>query len=234
VGVGALISLLIPTRGRPQNITRLVDSVAQTAASNDWEIVWSVDEDDLPTIEAIRGLDEAHHQLLIAERAIPSVRWNEAWAHARGDIFGLFGDDCVWQAPGWDQMVEAAFTEYPDRLALVYGPDGFRNQIHASHPFISRQWTELFGRVLVTHFGHDWSDTWLNDVAEAAARRHYIPELWIQHMHPDDPSLGVENDRIYHENRERTSRDEGAKTYLTLAPEREKDIEKLRAAIGAA
>lgn len=227
-----MISLLIPTRGRPQNIARLVESVVQTAASDGWEIVWCADEDDLPTIEAIRALDPEHHQLLIGLRAIPSVRWNEAWVHARGDIFGLFGDDCVWKAPGWDQMVEEAFRRYPDRLALVYGPDGFRNELHASHPFISRAWSELFGRVLVEHFGHDWSDTWLNDVAEACGRRHYIPEMWIQHMHPDDPNLGVEQDDIYRENRARTGRDEGAKTYATLAPVRELDIESLRTAIG--
>jgi hypothetical protein len=228
-----LISLLVPTRGRPQNVLRLAGSVHSTNAAYRWEIVWSVDDDDLSTIEIIQGLDTRFHRLVVTPRAIPTVKWNEAWRAASGDIFGMMGDDVVFRTDGWDALVEGAFAQYPDRLVIVYGPDGFRNELHASHPFLSREWADLFGRATVEHFSADWCDTWTNEVAEANGRRHYIPELWIEHLHPDNPALGVEFDQTYQENRARNERDRNEEKYAAMQAERDIDAERLRRAINA-
>lgn len=225
-----MISLLIPSRGRPQNIRRLTESVRATA-HGPIEIVWRVDDDDPDSLAEIDRLGDA---VVVAPRVIPTVGWNEAWKAASGDIFGMMGDDLVFHADGWDTMVEDAFAQYPDRLVIVYGPDGFRNELHASHPFLSREWAELFGRATVEHFSADWCDTWTNEVAEANGRRHYIPELWIEHLHPDNPALGVEFDQTYRENRERNERDRNEEKYAAMQAERDIDIEKLRQAINAA
>lgn len=167
-------------------------------------MIWVVDADDCPSIRAVESLSpEFLHTLVVGPRAIPAKLWNDAWRAAKGDIFGMFGDDLIIHAPGWDRMVEDAFSTHPDRIALVYGPDGFRNQIHASHPFLSREWCAALGYFSVEHFGHEYNDTWMNDLAGRIERRHYVPDLWIQHLHPDDPSLGVVMDATYRENQQR-------------------------------
>lgn len=225
-----MISLLCPTRGRPDNIRRLAHS-AESTATGDFEVVWAVDDDDHDAIDAVQSLNPEVHRLHIAPRAIPAVRWNDAWRMAAGDIFGVFGDDLVVHADGWDRMVEDAFAQYPDRIALVYGPDGFRNEAHATHPFLSREWCDALGGAVVEYFSADWSDTWLNALAEAVDRRHYIPELWVQHLHPDDHRLGIAYDDVYRQNRERGVRDRTAERYAsrTMQRLRRRDANKLRA-----
>ena len=229
-----MISLLVPTRGRPHNIRRFAESVEATASAL-VEVVWCVDDDDVESFDAVIQCNECaemtSHWLLVAPRVIPCKRWNDAWRAANGSIFGMFGDDCVFRASGWDEMVEHAFARYPDGIALVYGPDGFRNQAHASHPFLSRQWTDALGGATVEFFSQDWNDTWMNYLGDAVGRRHYIPELRIQHLHPDDPSLGVPEDDTYRQNRERCVRDRNAERYASTEMQqlREQDVARLRA-----
>ena len=225
-----MISLLCPTRGRPDNIRRLAAS-AEATATGPFEFVWAVDSDDYDSVRTVRSLDRTVHRLHIARRAIPATRWNDAWRIARGNVFGMFGDDLVVHAQGWDRMVEDAFAQYPDGIALVYGPDGFRNQVHATHPFLSRQWADALGGVTVEHFGHEYNDTWGNEIAEAVGRRHYIPDLWIQHLHPDDPSLGVTVDDTYRENKDRVASDRVRERYESAEMQRlrDTDVQRLRA-----
>lgn len=194
-------------------------------------MVWAVDDDDPASGLAVVELDPTIHRLLTGPREIPTKRWNQAWLAASGDIFGMCGDDLVFHAQGWDRMVEEAFAQYPDRIALVYGPDGFRNQAHASHPFLSREWCDALGTATVEYFSADWNDTWMNDLADKVVRKHYVPDLWVQHLHPDDPSLGVVVDDTYRENRERCVRDRNAERYASAEMEalRVADAAKLRA-----
>lgn len=230
-----MISLLIPTRGRSANIRRLAASVAATT-HNLVQVVWLTDHDDFASWAAVTELVNWHaplpnitHVGMSGEREIPCKRWNQGWQAAAGDIFGLLGDDVVMRTPGWDVMVEEAFAAIPGRIALVYGRDGFRDEVHASHPFLSQEWADALGRVTPEHFSQDMNDVWLNEIAEAVGRRIFLPDMLTQHLHPDDPSLGVKVDQTYLENRERRDRDRTHERYADLVSERAADIQKLLA-----
>lgn len=228
-----IVSLLVPTRGRPDNIRRFADSVIATAYGP-VEVVWRVDQDDLPSVDTVLdlpSLGHVTHALIVAPRRIPAVGWNEAWAVAAGDIYGLMADDIVMHTAGWDQQVRDAFAQVPDGIVLVYGRDGFRDQVHASHPFLHRRWADTLGYATPTYFSHEMNDVWLNDVAEELGRRRFLPDMVTRHLHPDDPSLGVTVDDTYLENRMRVHRDRTHDLYVELADLRAVDVEKLRQAI---
>ena len=225
-----MISLLVPTRGRPHNIARLLGSLDSTT-TGEIEVVWCVDDDDTPSVRALA--DQTYGPVVVGPRECPNQLWNTAWVGAKGDILAPIGDDIVFRTPGWDVMVEAAFRSVPDRLVLVYGRDGFRNQVHASHPFLSREWCEVLG-YLYPHpevFTQDMVDVWVFELAQAVNRTIYLPELFTQHMHPDDPSLGVEFDQTYRDNAMRRERDRTHERYADYAAERAADVEKLRRAL---
>ena len=40
-------------------------------------------------------------------------------------MLGQMGDDIVLRTLGWDQLVEAVFERWPDRIVFVHGRDGF-------------------------------------------------------------------------------------------------------------
>lgn len=226
-----MISLLVPTRGRPQNIVRFAESVANTATGL-VEVIWCVDQDDVLSRMAVEDLPTdsylPSHRLLVGPRQIPCILWNQAAMIARGDIVGLMGDDIVMRTPGWDVLVSHAFDHIPDRIALVYGRDGFRDEVHASHPFLSREWVEAVGYATPENFSQDMNDVWLNEVAEMIGRRVFLPDVFTQHLHPDDPSLGVELDQTYLDNMTRRDTDDTHALYGTLQAARDRDAEKLQ------
>lgn len=176
-----MISLLCPTRKRPDNIVRLWQSALETATHpNDIELVLYIDSDDesydkleLPgRVTRVRG-----------ERIVLSECWNQAYRYSKGDILFHCGDDIVFRTKGWDEVVTSTFDEYPDRIVFLYGDDGGPHVDFGTHGFISQQWAEAVGYFVPPYFSSDYNDTWLNDVAKLI-KRHKRIDIYTEHMHP--------------------------------------------------
>src|SRR6266705_3622822 len=99
-----MISILLPTRKRPQFLERMVNSARETCAVPP-EIVVYVDDDDP---ESAVKAEELGLKLIIGPRIIMTDYWNQCYAKSAGDIVMQAGDDIVFRTPGWDAMVEEA------------------------------------------------------------------------------------------------------------------------------
>lgn len=224
-----MISILIPTRKRPEQLRTVIESAMRTAMAEP-EFVCYVDSDD----RSYELEDFGHAKFVHGPRIILSNMWNKCAAAARGDIFLQGNDDIIFRTEGWDKQVEAEFAKYPDRIVMVHGSDG-GNCGHASsnggfgpHPFVHRRWFETLGYVTPPFFSSDFGDTWINELANAIDRRKYLPFV-IEHMHilfgkayADETT----DDRLA-----RHTADDCSKLYNHLAPLREIDINKLKAAM---
>lgn len=229
------ISILIPTRGRPDNVSRVLQSLNKTSCSEP-EVVLYIDDDDdsmkqatdagwvdgeflYPRLRVVRG-----------PRRTLSECWNECAKVATGNILMHGGDDLVFKTDNWDAMVFKAFYESPDKLIFVHGDDGYWGDRFGTHGFLHRRWVQVVGYFVPPYFSSDYNDTWLNDVANALGRRVYLPFV-TEHMHP---LFGkAEWDKTHKERLERHKKDKVEDLYRDLAPKREKDIEKLRVFIQA-
>jgi glycosyltransferase involved in cell wall biosynthesis len=226
-----VISLLLPSRGRPDNVRRLVESVRETASQpNNVEIVVAIDDDDPELMRYLHpGLYSVQSQVFSTERTTLSEYWNLAYKKASGDILGHMGDDIVMKTPGWDTIVTEAFDQYPDKIVLVYGDDG--DPTHANfgtHSFVSRRWVETLGYMCPPYFSSDYNDTWLNELADGVGRKHRVPIL-TEHMHF---ALGKGTLDLTHAQRlVRHWEDDVTGLYESKADERARDIEKLKAAM---
>lgn len=233
-----MISLLVPSRGRPDLLARLADSIADTAsterAPGAWELLVRLDEDDPRRDEY---LSYSHHQALnpqtnigcyVGPRTVLSECWNELWRVARGDIFWHGGDDNVFRTPGWDELIRDAFP--PDRLAFVHGDDdGGKGFYLGTHGFVSRAWTDTVGTFVPPYFASDYNDLWLNKVAEIIDRRVWVGSVHIEHLHP-----GFEKRPFDQTDRDRIARhvaDNVDRTWANTVEERLEWAVKLRAAI---
>ena len=182
-----MISLLLPTRQRPDKLARLVESINATATNPDSiELVTYIDDDD----HSYDNVD-----LDIAWRRIwgprthddglvnLSVKWNRCYETCMGDIIMHCGDDIVMRTVGWDDNVYDAFDSVPDKILFAFGRDGIQDENNfGTHGFIHRKWIETVGYLFPPLFVSDYNDVFLNDVAKLVGRHREIP-IYTEHMH---------------------------------------------------
>jgi hypothetical protein len=218
-----VISVCCPTRGRPDNMRRLADSIRATAVGHDVELVFYIDLDDGPSIATAVELNARH---VIGERIVLSDMWNACADVAIGDIFMQCGDDIVFRTPGWDTMVAAEFDARPDRILLVHGNDGVHGPALGTHGFVHRAWVDAVGYFLPPGFSCDMSDVWLNEVANELGRRVYLPQVFTEHMHPIVGKASL--DQTHRDRLAAGRRDNVHALYAARAGERAADVAKLR------
>lgn len=175
-----MISILCPTRNRPGNVRRLIESARDTA-DGPLEFVFYAD-DDAPLPPDITSQDGV--VTITGPRIMMSAMWNACWDRASGEIAMMGADDIAFRTPGWDTTVLAEFTKYPDRIVLVHGQDGIQGPDLGTHSFLHRRWVETVGYFTAPYFSRDFADTWINDLAIRIGRRVYLPEMYIEHLHP--------------------------------------------------
>lgn len=177
------ISLLLPTRKRPEWLVRFYDSAMSTADNKKQvEVVVYIDDDDdsydnikLPRLVKVRG-----------PRVVLSEMWNACWKAARGEYFGHMGDDIIFRSPHWDTLVTQAIDAHTGKIAFVWGndhsPESQRN-VFGTHGFVHKNWTDTVGYFVPPYFVSDYNDTFFNEVARKLNVATYIHEIHTEHMH---------------------------------------------------
>lgn len=225
-----MISLLCPSRGRPENLLAMAESAAKTATNAEQvELCVYIDDDDPQryNYEMLVADSPLDNTLEIGPRTTLSECWNKAAKASSGEILMLAADDLRFRTHNWDVVVETVFNDYPDHIALVYGSDGVANERMATHPFIHRKWMETTGYFVPGIFVGDHCDLWLDEVARSIGRNVYVDALYIEHLHPSVDKAPL--DRTHVERIERMKQDNPYQIYLETQEDRVRDAEKLRA-----
>ena len=220
----ALISLLVPSRGRPAGLLRMLQSAREHATHRrQIEAVVYLDEDDAHNYLPFR---ERWVRPVVGPRILLSETWNVCCREARGEILMHCGDDIVFRTPGWDAIVRETFALSQDKILLVHGDDVSPNtDALATHGFLHRRWAETVGYFVPPLFSSDWNDVWLTEVADMLGRRVKVP-IVTEHMHY---SFGkAERDQNTIEREERGVRDKVVERFLATADQRKRDADKLR------
>lgn len=220
-----MISLLVPTRGRPDNVRRLATSVRETATTS-VELVFYVDDDDLPSFEVVNAVGD---QVISGPRVVLSEMWNRCAEIAHHDVMMHCGDDIVFRTSAWDQRILDVFDQAPDKLILVHGRDGFQDARLATHGFYHRRWGDVLGYFMPPYFSSDYNDLWMTEIADMVGRRIYLEDVYTEHMHPVIGKAPL--DLTHQERLTRHQQDNVDQLYKDLINERLADAEKLRQAI---
>lgn len=148
------ISLLIPTRGRPNRILQLINSSIMLASGDNRrniEILLRVDEDDRAMID----FEHVHAQTVVGPRPnFLSDAYNELAARSTGDILVIGSDDITFVRNYWDQELVQLFQH---NLVVNLEPDTF---IHFA---LSRTHLQALG-FLFPRFEHGYIDYWVRDL----------------------------------------------------------------------
>ena len=223
------ISILCPTRKRPENMYRLTKSIYDTSANpEDIEIIFYIDQGDLESIFMFNELVNIYNTVkyVSGERIVLSQMWNECWKMAEGEIYFHCGDDIVMKTQGWDTHVVDKFGQYEDHIMFVHGNDLYHHfPGFGTHGFIHKNWTDTVGYFVPPYFSSDYNDTWLNEVSDKIMRHFYVPII-TEHMH-----FVVNKSEIDETHRDRLIRhrkDNVEELYRSLHEERARDAQKLQ------
>jgi hypothetical protein len=190
--------VIVPTRTRPGQLARLLDSFRATRTSPDTEILVVTDCDD-DSYDGTDWGDAAH--TVITPRAFFSGKLNAAaLAHAPlYDTLMFAGDDHVFLTPGWDEILLRALDDLGG-TGWVYPDDKRRSDIPEIWLASSDLVTELgwFAPPWQMHF---YCDNIIADLGVHSGLIRYVPEAVVEHRHysVDDTT---DKDSLYSETEE--------------------------------
>ena len=189
------LALIVPTRGRPQNITRLVGAWDFT---NAWDVadLWlAVDADD-PELEGYRAIerdtrhpdtDEPLIRLMVFPIWMPMVHKLNSAALALADggeyfALGFAGDDHVPQTIGWAKTYLAELKKLG--TGMVYGDDGYQGRKLSTEWAVTTDAVVALGRMVPAPVEHMYCDNAIMELFEAAGALVHLPQVRIEHLHP--------------------------------------------------
>jgi glycosyltransferase involved in cell wall biosynthesis len=180
------ISIILPTRGRPENLKRMINSILITATyPENIEMCFRVDSDDIESIKTLITLSEKINiNIKIGTKyQCHGYYWNEAWEMASNDVLQMSGDDFVYHTKGWDVEVLKEINKYDDKMVMVYGRDGIQEGKLATHHFMHRRWHEAIGQFVQLRTKVFYHDTGNDVLATKIGRRCYRSDLYFEHLH---------------------------------------------------
>lgn len=173
------ISIICPTRNRPEWLRRLWQSAKDTASVMP-EFCTYIDDDDTQSVPVCQELGIKYRQ---GEQKVYTQNYNEAMVPATGSVLFDVADDFVFREKGWDLKVIAEFDKVEDKLIFVHGYDGAEGPENATHFFVHRRWVEALGYLFPPYFRWANADVWMTRVAKMVGRQVYLDTMLVEHMH---------------------------------------------------
>ena len=187
------LSLIVPTRGRPAKLARMLDSVAATAYHPERiEIVLVIDTDD-PASAVTHPHLTIRHAPGAPGRTMGALN-GAGYEASRGDYVMLLNDDVIARTPGWDALVLRCFARFPDPFALVHVNDTLMRDHLCVFPLVSRAFCELAGGICPPCYHRYRIDDHIEDAFNLLAvlgesRIVYLPDVVFEHdnavQHPE-------------------------------------------------
>ena len=229
------ISVLIPSRNRPQGLKELCESLFTNASDpNQIEVIVYLDLDDSCTKEYIEYFLELNTRYtnpiksIIGPKLVLSDYNNKLLQLASSDIFMNLGDDMRCRTQNWDIGIIDAINKYPDNINFVYVDDGYWGPNLATHQVLHRNYVDCLGYFSPPFFDFGYADTWMFQVAQKVGRIEFLPILF-EHMHY---SIGKgEFDQTYQDKLDKNQNDIYGELFRSTQYLRTQDVKKLQSYI---
>jgi hypothetical protein len=188
--------LIVPSRGRPENIKRLCEALVNTNA--DLDLAVGVDQDD-PTLEQYKAIqNEYPFQLWISQerkRFAATVNYIALHSHEDYKYLAWMGDDHVPHTLYWDQLYRNELDKAG--VGVVYGNDLVQGENIATELAFTSNIVEALGYAIPDGFIHLFVDNYFMELGKSIDRLVYLPDVIVQHMHYSAGS--AQEDQTYRE-----------------------------------
>lgn len=168
------ISILVPTRGRPEKIARLLESVGR---SDKVEVIVGCDDDD-ETMRGCVGLSSARIVYAPRHNTLGAL-YNTLAERAKGDWLMAMADDYVIDTAGWPSILLSYGRRLPNKTGVLFAHDphhpGFTT-IYCIH----RRVYAMAGYFAAPFFPYWFVDTWWDEIGEMTGLKLEMPiNVWL-------------------------------------------------------
>lgn len=176
--------VIVPTRGRPENVARLEQAIKDTWTTRA-DFLYVVDHDDPKAEEYVRmGLNRLiviHDRLRLGG----TLNWAARKYTELYDAIGFLGDDHLPRTEAWDlRVLQALDVETGQAPRVVYGNDLLQGVNLPTAVFMHSRIIQALGYMVPPGMVHLYLDNFWKELGEALDGLVYLPEVVIEHMHP--------------------------------------------------
>jgi hypothetical protein len=185
--------VIVPSRGRPERLWAMIEACLSLSEA-DTDIAVGIDSDD-PAAARYEEIVGAYHFAYQggvfctkAERRTLGAWTNRIAAANTGEYraFASLGDDHVPRTAGWDGLLLEALDNLNDYgEGIAYGNDLHQGEALPTAPVISAGIVSALGWMMEPGLKHMHVDDGWRDLGQAAGCLAYVPEVIIEHQHPD-------------------------------------------------
>lgn len=199
--------VIVPSRGRPQNIARLLNAVHLLSRIKTHVHV-AVDDDD-PELESYREVMDKHGEdgdiLETGPRKGLAAWTNEVAVRRAGEYSFLasFGDDHLPRTKGFDRALTRAIKDMGD-TGFSYPWDGIREDA-AEAVVVSSDIVQALGWMCEPSLQHFWIDNVWVDLGRGAGCIRNLRAVAVDHLHPDAGKAAQDN--TYQESNKKIQQD---------------------------
>lgn len=193
------LAVLVPTRGRPENLKRLIDA-CHNLQGGTVHVIAGVDEDDPRLADYKRlakELPEGDTVLTSAHRR-NLVNWTNHLAKlTKGNYryYASFGDDMVPATPGWDVKLWGAIEEDFGGTGFSYPWDGIRDDIPEAY-VLSADIPEALGWIMMPKLSHWYNDNVIADLGHGANCIRQLRGVIVHHWNVGTGKAAVDQTAI--------------------------------------
>ena len=190
------LAVIVPTRGRPENIRKVISAWDFTNAWDVADLVLAIDADDPERAGYLAIYEEflegcppgTPSPLQVYE--VPTWRpmvakLNEAAASlvdGRYFALGFAGDDHLPQTMNWAERYLTVLHEMG--TGMVYGDDGYQGAKLSTEWAVTADAVAALGRMVPAPVEHMYSDNSMMDLFNGAGAMRHLPEVRIEHFNP--------------------------------------------------
>jgi hypothetical protein len=156
------ISVLIPERGRPDMLERLITSLLTTAGDDDHiEILVAIDADDPAWVGREPFVHSKTRYFRWPRPLTLGEKLNKLKDEARGGVLWFIANDMVMDTNGWPEKMRQAVAKLPNGIGVPYVRDVLHPG-HASYPILTRRFVDAVGFFAPPCYPFWWLDTHLD------------------------------------------------------------------------
>ena len=134
-----MISILVPTLGRPDALAPLIHSIRATTPTDCYEIVFVLDSDDRPTHEALHAYPGHDVRIVVGDGTYPQ-KTNMGFDESEGDLILPTADDVRFH-PGWYELAMQEFANWVKWSGNDLSPATEGGE-HVTMPIVRRSYIE--------------------------------------------------------------------------------------------
>lgn len=180
------LAMLVPSRGRPENIRRLADTMS-IVTSTSTALVVVVDGDDPCREEYERNqVKEGGYSLMHAPADIrrlgPILNWAAGTFASYFDYVGFMGDDHAPRTKNWDLQLMSEL-ELTGKPGVAYGNDLLQGANLPTACIVSSVIVRALGYMVPPGLEHLYLDDFWKRLGQET-RLEYRDDVIIEHMHP--------------------------------------------------